>query len=193
MEAERELRAAPRAAKKVRLKAPHLRRSKLKLVLVAVSRFPPGASPAHPSLVTPAALEIHPQNSISSISEAIEKVVLFLRARKVSPHALFVAELSLEELLTNVMKYSHLDAEPHVTRVCVEDDGAGEVTLRVEDDGVAFDPWAAPEPRREIPVLERTPGGQGIMLIKKFAVRCGYERQAEKNCVEVQIARNAEG
>ena len=63
----------------------------------------------------------------------------------------------------------------------------------VEDDGMAFDPWAAPEPRREIPALERTPGGQGIMLIKKFAVRCGYERQSEKNCVEVQIARNAEG
>lgn len=140
--------------------------------------------------MAPAVLEIHPQTSIPSICQAIEKVVGFLRERGVSATALNVAELSLEELLTNVMKYAHHDGGMHRMRVCVDDDGRGEVTLRVEDDGAAFDPWAAPEPRRDIPVLERTPGGQGIMLIKKFAVRCGYVREAGKNCVDVIIARN---
>lgn len=139
--------------------------------------------------MAPAVLEIHPQTSIPSICEAIEKVVGFLREREVSPSALNVAELSLEELLTNVMKYGHQDGAVHRMRVCVDDDGK-EVTLRVEDDGAAFDPWAAPEPRRDLPVLERKPGGQGIMLIKKFAVRCCYERQAGKNCVDVIIDRN---
>ncbi|MBS0657534.1 MAG: ATP-binding protein [Verrucomicrobia bacterium] len=140
--------------------------------------------------MAPAVLEVHPQTSIPSICDAIAKVVGFLRDRGVSSGALNVAELSLEELMTNVMKYAHKDGAVHRMRVIVDDDGT-DVTLRVEDDGDAFDPWAAPDPKRDIPVLERKPGGQGIMLIKKFARRCGYERQEGKNCVDVIIDRNA--
>ncbi len=139
----------------------------------------------------PRALTLEPLNTFPAVAVAIGQAIEFLQRGGPSKHALFVAELSMEELLTNVVKYGHKDRSPHPITVRLDDNGIDCLSLIVEDDGHEFDPWIAPPPERAKPVLERSPGGQGLMLIKKFARSCDYQRIGSLNITKVQIDRSA--
>ncbi len=140
----------------------------------------------------PRTLLLEPGTTIPEVAVAIERSVQFLSARGVSKQCLYAAELALEELQTNVLKYAHADGVARPFRVEVEDDGVECVWIRVFDEGHAFDPWAAADPVKGKPLLERMPGGQGLMLVRKFCRSCEYERRDGRNCVTVEILRASE-
>jgi anti-sigma regulatory factor (Ser/Thr protein kinase) len=135
----------------------------------------------------PSRLNLEARNTIPEIAVAIERSVEFLRENGASQHVLFVSELALEELLTNIVKYGYQDSAPHEIAVELEARG-DEVRLRLADDGTAFNPWDdAPEPVRGRPANARPLGGQGIMLVKKFANSLAYQRKAAMNVVTVHL------
>src|SRR5882757_6903924 len=109
--------------------------------------FPSSSSAGKPSAPRmpssaqlPRRLSLEARNTIPEIAVAIDRSVEFLRKNGVSRHVLFVSELALEELLTNIVKYGYKDSAPHA--IAVELEAKGDVVmLRLADDGTAFNPW----------------------------------------------------
>lgn len=140
----------------------------------------------------PHRLSLESGNTIREIAVVIERAVEFLSKHGASRHVLFVSELALEELLTNIVKYGYKDTAPHAIAVELEALG-DEVRVRLIDDGSAFNPWDdAPEPVRGRPAGARPLGGQGVMLVKKFANTLDYARVGQKNVVTVNLPHQRE-
>lgn len=57
----------------------------------------------------------------------------------------------------------------------------GRIDVRIEDDGVAFDPLAAAAPDTQLSVEDREIGGLGILLVRKLMDDVAYERAGKHN------------
>jgi len=57
----------------------------------------------------------------------------------------------------------------------------GQVTIRIIDDGVAFDPLAAAAPDTKLELEDREIGGLGIHLVRKMMDHVAYERRGKHN------------
>jgi anti-sigma regulatory factor (Ser/Thr protein kinase) len=86
--------------------------------------------------------------------------------------------LAIEELFTNMVKYSPAGAPTIVIEISCSD-GAADVTLI--DAGVeAFDPTRAPAVRTDPPLEQREPGGLGLHLTRRLVDSMHYEHDAER-------------
>lgn len=93
---------------------------------------------------------------------------------------LFALNLSLEEILTNVISYSYDDNEDHKIKVRIYINKK-EVCVEVEDDGKPFNPLEAESPDITTPIEERQIGGLGIHLVKGFMDKLEYKRIGDRN------------
>ena len=120
-----------------------------------------------------APLILHLRHSATEISAATAAVTRWLAEQAVPPTGNYFAGLTIEELVTNWIKYGAPDAaDPHME---IElNYAAGELTIRVTDDGQRFNPLERPEPDVNLPVAERPIGGLGIHLLRKMADRIEY-------------------
>ena len=88
------------------------------------------------------------------------------------------AELCMDELVTNVVRYgwpaSHEEHRALTVRI---DRSETEVEISVEDAGAAFDPTAATVAPIARSLDEAVPGGRGLMLVRAIAPRVVYERR----------------
>lgn len=100
---------------------------------------------------------------------------------------LFKFDLSANEALTNVISYAFPDQGEHqiALRIQVTD---VIVSLEIEDDGIAFDPLAAPEHVQPTSLEDAKIGGLGIDLIRKFMDECHYARRQGKNVLRLIAA-----
>jgi serine/threonine-protein kinase RsbW len=99
-----------------------------------------------------------------------------------SPSRLADAELCVDELVTNIVRYAFTDGAPHTLTIEVERSPA-EVEIAVEDRGRPFDPTAAPLPALPHTLEEAVPGGRGLLLVRSIAPRLSYERRDGVNRV----------
>ena len=99
--------------------------------------------------------------------------------------------LSLDELITNIVSYGYQDSEEHEIRVTLTDH-SGSLVVVLEDDGIAFDPFTtAPEPDLEASVEERRIGGLGVYFVKTLMDEATYERVDNHNRITL-IQRTSE-
>ncbi|HKD16978.1 MAG TPA: ATP-binding protein [Thermoanaerobaculia bacterium] len=94
-----------------------------------------------------------------------------------SPSRLADAELCMDELVTNVVRYAWTDSDPGPRSVTLRIDRVGaEVEITVEDAGRAFDPTAAPLAPIAHSLEDALPGGRGLLLVRSIASRVTYQR-----------------
>jgi len=89
------------------------------------------------------------------------------------------AELCLDELVTNIVRYAWTpaaDPDSHSITVAV-DRTPSELEIVVQDDGRPFDPTAAVLPPIARTLEEASPGGRGLLLVRSIASRLNYERR----------------
>jgi anti-sigma regulatory factor (Ser/Thr protein kinase) len=125
----------------------------------------------------------------SSLEPARLAVLRFLAPWALSAQVIYCVELVLEEILVNAVSYAFPDGGAHSIELTVAVH-ADSVMLRFEDDGVAFDPLQAPEPSAATTIDRATPGGRGLMLVRKFAKALAYERSHGRNQLTVEIVRH---
>ena len=89
-------------------------------------------------------------------------------------------QLMLDEFVSNVIKYGYADRREHQIDVDVALAG-GLLTIRIEDDGKAFNPLDAPPPKFDLPIEERPIGGLGVYIVKTLADSIDYRRDAGRN------------
>jgi len=122
------------------------------------------------------------KNQLAEIERLGQVVTEFAERHQWSPRTLFEVNVSLEELLTNVISYGYEDTQEHeiILRLSFAD---GEMTAEIEDDGRPFNPLEVAEPDLDIPLEERQVGGLGIFMVRKFMTDLTYQRHEGKNLV----------
>jgi anti-sigma regulatory factor (Ser/Thr protein kinase) len=86
----------------------------------------------------------------------------------------------LDEILSNSIRHGLAGAASHAIVVTLEL-SEGEITIEVEDDGVAYDPTQAPAPVLAGTLEERTEGGLGVTFVRALTDTIEYRRIDGRN------------
>jgi anti-sigma regulatory factor (Ser/Thr protein kinase) len=123
------------------------------------------------------------KRSYDSLTEIFAFVRDYFVREKIEPDPQFAFCLAVEELFTNMVKYSPGGAD----EIEIELEKTGnELRLTLNDFNVdEFDLTAAPPPRTDLPLQERRPGGLGLHLVKKFADSVTYEYRNRQSRITV--------
>ena len=127
-------------------------------------------------------------NDYDSLRQLCAAAADFLEAHAIPPDITYAVDLTLEELVTNVIKYGYDDDARHEIKASISIE-PGHLVVLVEDDGHEFDPTLVPTPDIEKPLEERKVGGLGIHLVRNVSESISYRREANKNIVTARIKR----
>lgn len=127
------------------------------------------------------------RNDIKALDESRVMLRDFLERRGVTARTLHRCELVLEETLSNTIRHGFEDGTSQAIEVhaSIERD---ELVLIFDDDGRPFDPLSAPEPPRPTSIENTTPGGLGILLVRRTAKRMSYVATSGRNRTTIVIA-----
>lgn len=120
------------------------------------------------------------ENKLSELKRLCRQVEAFAQKQALSPKDIFEIHLCMEEHFTNIISHGYTDSETHWIEITlsVEDE---KFTVRIEDDGIAFNPTKIVAPNFQCPLEERKIGGLGIFLTKHFMDTMAYQRRNNKN------------
>ncbi len=110
-------------------------------------------------------LSVELKNNLSEIGRIHQILDEFCSLNNLPPDILFALNLSLEEILTNVMFYGYDDSGEHQISVRIHH-YEGELCIEIEDDGRPFNPLDVEGPDNDRPLEERPIGGHGIHLVR---------------------------
>jgi len=133
----------------------------------------------------PDELTLQIKASLSAVSSANETASRWLADRNAPPEVQYLANLAVEELITNCIKYGYEDAADHIIEVKLQISG-NELALTVTDDGRPFNPLELPEPDIRLAIEDRPIGGLGIYLLRRMSDHMDYVRAAGRNSVTVR-------
>jgi serine/threonine-protein kinase RsbW len=94
--------------------------------------------------------------------------------------------VALEEIVSNIIHHAGVARTAHVGITLAI--GRGTLTVRIVDDGPAFDPFSAPEPDVTRALDDRPVGGLGVLFVKKLTDRHSYSRWGRFNRVVLSKA-----
>lgn len=127
-------------------------------------------------------MQIQIENKLDEIPGVMAALEEFADNSGLDMGAAQAAELVLDELLANIISYGYTDSDTHqITVELSVVDGA--MTIRIVDDGMAFDPFEQDAPDLESSIERRELGGLGIHLVKKFMDEYSYQRIDDHNTV----------
>ena len=126
-------------------------------------------------------------NRPSALRPMSERLAEAARRMGLPGRVAFAIDLCANEAVANVVAYGFPGGGEHeiLVRLARAADG---VRLTVEDEGVPFDPVAAPLPDAPAGLEDARVGGWGLGLIRAHADRCEYERRDGRNRLTVVLA-----
>jgi serine/threonine-protein kinase RsbW len=132
-------------------------------------------------------LDLEIPNELPALETLMQTISAHLENNGAGPGSIYAAEIALEELITNILKYSYDDGGPHTIKVStvIRD---GRFQLVIIDDGHEFDPFVQATPDTTLSVEEREIGGLGIHFVKNMLESCHYERRDGLNIITVEKA-----
>jgi len=133
-------------------------------------------------------LEARIGNRLDEVPGFCDQVVEFMESHSVSPRTSSAVQLVVEETVVNAINYGYDDAAPgHEIVVSLEME-TSEIVVCIEDDARAFDPTATPgDPSGSL--AARTPGGLGLILLRKMSTSLTYRRINGRNRLEACVPR----
>ncbi len=120
------------------------------------------------------------KSALSEIGRMSETIDEFCASNKLPPDTGFALNLSLEEVITNIIKYAYDHNDEHIILVRLYIN-RGQVYIEVEDDGRPFNPLEVEPPDIHKPIDERPIGGLGIHLVKNHMDSLDYKRNGDRN------------
>ena len=123
-------------------------------------------------------------NDFDDLRAAADPATQFLESKSASSRVIFAANLAIEEIVTNIIKYGYDDSLKHEITVHLD---VTENMLNIEicDDGKEFDPFSQPEPDISLASKEPKIGGLGIHFVRKMLDACAYNRHDGRNIVKL--------
>ncbi len=134
----------------------------------------------------PDEIQLAVDNELLEISRLCAACTEFMEQRGFAPAGIYAANLVLEEMVTNIVKYGYDDLARHKIQALLRVDGEL-ATIVLEDDGHAFNPLAAPAPDIGQPLAKRPIGGLGIHLVRRMADSMQYRRDNGRNILTIKV------
>jgi serine/threonine-protein kinase RsbW len=128
------------------------------------------------------AVLVNDRSEIRRLGELAER---FGADARLSDDEVMAINLVLDEVVTNVIEYGYEDAGRHEIAVTLTVEG-NTLTIRIEDDGRAFDPLAAPPPDLAAPIEDRPVGGLGIHIVRSVMDAVDYQRRGGRNVLTMR-------
>ncbi len=130
----------------------------------------------------PRRVETRIRNDIAEMETVAEIVSHFCAAHNLSNQFLVAFGVSLDEALSNIIRYAYGDVRDHsiLVRLAYEPDSVAAI---VEDDGQPFDPLSVPAPNLASPERDR---GFGIHFIRNLMDDVRYVRKNGINRLEMR-------
>ena len=125
-------------------------------------------------------LSITLKNDRMEIPRLAQIVMDFCNRNGLDPAIEADLNLALEEIVINVIKHGYADREEHEIAVTFQL-GPGALTVRVEDDGLPFNPLDAPAANVSSPLEQRRAGGLGVYLVRNLMDEFEYQRTGTMN------------
>ena len=138
------------------------------------------------------ALEITIANEFQEIAAVAERVDAFCEEREISSESAYAVNLSLDEILTNTMRYGYDDDGPHRIEIVVRIE-ADALVVVIVDDSAPFDLSVTPEVDVDASLEERRAGGLGLFLVHQMVDKVEYERVEGRNIVTLTKTTAAAG
>jgi anti-sigma regulatory factor (Ser/Thr protein kinase) len=120
------------------------------------------------------------ENQIGEIPVLAEKIEGMAEYWKLPDQLTMNINLVVEEALSNIIFYAFCDNKTHKIRISFSLN-YDLLTIRITDDGIAFDPTLRQLPDVSLPAVERPIGGLGIFLISKIMDTVHYARKNNRN------------
>lgn len=121
------------------------------------------------------------------ISDLTDRMLRFLAEQRVEPRAAHHVALIVEELLTNIGTHGGSLEKPVRISLTVE---AEQVMGEIVDAASPFDPHQAPDPDVESGAEDRTVGGLGLFLVRRFTSSLEYEHRNGENYTKFVVLRD---
>ena len=131
------------------------------------------------------------ENKLEELSVLTQMLQVFLRPYQMPSGALYALELSLEEILVNIVSYAYDDDEPHEIQFKVEVD-EDMIAMKFIDGGQPFNPLATKKAKTDNPLMERGVGGLGINFVRQMRDMMEYQRKDDKNILRIWFQRKTE-
>lgn len=125
-------------------------------------------------------------NSLDELARLCHATHEFMSQANIPSSAIYKIDLSLEELLTNVVKYGYDDQIHHnitVSLIISED----KIILTTQDDSREFDPTIVRDIELQEDILNRKVGGVGLHLTRNMVDSITYCRKNGINIVSVIV------
>jgi anti-sigma regulatory factor (Ser/Thr protein kinase) len=130
-------------------------------------------------------MRIELENNLSEMASAMAALETFSNSFGLEQTATQAAELVLDELLSNIIRYGM--AESRAARIILDLDIVGDsLRIGISDGGIPFNPFDRAPPDLDLPLEEREPGGLGIYLVKKFMDEYDYQYLDHRNVVTLK-------
>ena len=123
---------------------------------------------------------------LERLANAVEE---FAERESWAPEVVFRVNLVLEELVINVMTHGSDEGLAEIEVIVTSSEDL--VSIRLSDNGVAFDPLTdAPEPEVTGSVEDRHVGGLGVHLVRTMMDNVSYRRERGRNLLTMTTQRN---
>lgn len=143
---------------------------------------------ASPVEAEPRELKLSLRSTLEEIARAQAAVERFAEAEALSEQTAFALQVTLEEVLANVVHHGYEGGGAHPIEVRVRAAEA-EIELEVVDDGKPFDPLSMPPPKLDAPLEERDVGGLGVHMVKQLMDEVRYRRDGGHNVLTMRKRR----
>jgi len=104
----------------------------------------------------------------------------------ISDQAKYSLRLTLEEMLSNTVKYGYADSAVHLMSIWIGIDSEL-IQIELVDDARPFDPTLQPKPDITRNVEMGIAGGFGIELVRRICCHMGYRREQDRNRITLHI------
>jgi anti-sigma regulatory factor (Ser/Thr protein kinase) len=124
-------------------------------------------------------------NDLEEITRLSTEFETFAEEQDIAMKAIFEINISLDEILTNIISYGYKDGGKHeiFLRFCYT---APEITITIQDDGTPFNPLNVPPPDLTTSLEDKPIGGLGMHLVRKMMDDVSYMYHDEKNCLHLK-------
>ena len=120
------------------------------------------------------------QNNLSELNTLATAVESFAEQAEFDMKTQFNLNLTLDELVTNIITYAYTDEDLHQIEIRLSYDN-NLLSIQLTDDGQAFDPTTVQAPEMNNDLEQREIGGLGIHFVKKLMDKMEYQRADNKN------------
>jgi serine/threonine-protein kinase RsbW len=134
----------------------------------------------------PQEVRLEVENNFDGFKQGTKFVRDQLAAWNIGERPAYIAELALDELLTNIIRYAYTDKDTHTIGIGLRL-ASDDLTLSFDDDGQPFDPVSAAPLAQSNQIHEARIGGRGLIMIRSMAQSLRYEHRDGRNHLFVVI------